>query len=70
MARDYGKEYRTYHSKPTQIKRRASRNAARKKVLNGRKSSLDVDHKDRNPKNNSRGNLRLVKRSQNRGRNK
>ncbi len=70
MARDYGKEYRTYHGKPTQIKRRASRNAARRKVLNGRNSSLDVDHKDRNPRNNSRSNLRLVKRGQNRGRNK
>ena len=70
MARDYGKEYRTYHGKPTQIKRRASRNAARRKVLNWRKSSLDVDHKDRNPRNNSRGKLRLVKRGQNRGRNK
>ena len=70
MARDYGKEYRTYHGKPAQNKRRASRKAARKKVLNGRKSSLDVDHKDRNPRNNSRGNLRLTKRSQNRGRNK
>ena len=70
MARDYAKEYRTYHGKPAQIKRRAYRNAARRKVLNGRKSSLDVDHKDRNPRNNSRGNLRLTKRSQNRGRNK
>ena len=70
MARDYGSEYRNYHSKPKQKKRRAARNTARKRVLNGRKSSLDVDHKDRNPRNNSRGNLRLVRRGQNRGRNK
>jgi hypothetical protein len=70
MARDYAKEYREYHSKPAQIKRRSARNTARKKVLGGRKSSLDVDHKDRNPRNNSRSNLRLVNKSQNRGRNK
>ena len=69
MARDYGSEYRNYHSKPKQKKRRAARNTARKRVLNGRKSSLDVDHKDRNPRNNSRSNLRLVSKSRNRSRN-
>lgn len=30
MARDYAKEYREYHAKPEQIKRRAQRNAARR----------------------------------------
>jgi len=69
MPRDYRKEYDRYHSKPKQIKRRASRNSARKKVLNGRKSTSDVDHKDRNPMNNSRKNLRLSSRSRNRSRN-
>lgn len=68
MPRNYSKEYSDYHSKPKQIKRRASRNAARKKVLNGRKSSKDVDHRDGNPMNNSRKNLRLTARSQNRAR--
>ena len=66
MPRNYSKEYSDYHSKPKQIKRRASRNAARKKVLNGRKSSKDVDHRDGNPMNNTRKNLRLTARSQNR----
>ena len=65
MPRNYSKEYSDYHSKPKQIKRRASRNAARKKVLNGRKSSKDVDHRDGNPMNNTRKNLRLTPRSQN-----
>jgi hypothetical protein len=32
MARDYKKEYRDYQGKPEQIKRRAQRNAARKKL--------------------------------------
>ena len=68
MPRDYAKEYRTYQGKPKQIKRRASRNAARRKVLNGRKSSMDVHHKDGNPMNNSRSNLRLTSRSKNRAR--
>ena len=68
MPRNYSKEYSDYHSKPKQIKRRASRNAARKKVLNGRKSSKDVDHRDGNPMNNTRKNLRLTARSQNRAR--
>jgi len=67
-ARNYRREYDTYQGKPSQIKRRASRNSARRKVLNGRKSSKDVDHKDRNPMNNSRKNLRLVSKSRNRSR--
>ena len=33
MARDYGREYRTYHAKPAQKKRRAERNAARAKAM-------------------------------------
>ena len=68
MPRNYAKEYREYQGKPKQIKRRSSRNSARRKVLNGRKSSKDVDHKDGNPMNNSRGNLRLTSRSKNRAR--
>jgi hypothetical protein len=31
--------------------------------------SRDVDHKDRNPRNNSSANLRMQSRSKNRGRN-
>ena len=56
MARDYKKEYREYHSKPKQKKRRAGRNKARRimkmlgRVRKG--DGKDVDHKDRNPENN------------------
>ena len=32
MARDYKKEYRDYHAKPEQKKRRAQRNKARRKA--------------------------------------
>ena len=68
-ARNYRKEYDNYQGKATQIRRRSARNSARRKVLNGRKSTKDVDHKDRNPMNNSRKNLRLVSKSRNRSRN-
>ena len=33
MARDFKKEYREYHSKPKQVKRRAERNAARRLLV-------------------------------------
>ena len=71
--RNYKKEYENYHSKPTQRKRRSSRNKARRKVakaLGKRKiRGKDVDHKDRNPLNNSRKNLRISSKSRNRSRN-
>jgi hypothetical protein len=69
--RDYAKEYREYHSKPEQIKRRASRNAARRlmiqKGLARKGDGKDVDHKNRNPLDNSRANLRIVSKKTNRG---
>jgi hypothetical protein len=67
MARDYRSEYDNYHSTTKQKRRRAGRNTARRRVLKGRKSRLDVDHVDRNPMNNSRKNLRLSTRKRNRG---
>ncbi len=73
MPRDYKREYETYHSKPEQKKRRAGRNAARRKMAAAGKvrkgDGKDVDHKDRNPKNNSKGNLRVQSKSKNRSRN-
>ena len=67
MARDYRSEYDNYHSTTKQKRRRAGRNTARRRVLKGKKSRLDVDHVDRNPTNNSRKNLRLSTRKRNRG---
>tara|TARA_Y100000004_G_scaffold171096_1_gene206728 strand:- start:199 stop:483 length:285 start_codon:yes stop_codon:yes gene_type:complete len=73
--RDYDKEYKRDHKSSSDKKDRASRNAARKKVIdyykkNGKSvpKNKDVDHKDQNPRNNSSKNLRLMDRSKNRGR--
>ena len=72
--RNYKKEYSNYHARPEQRKRRSSRNKARRKALKlYGKSKLfnkDVDHRDRNPMNNSRGNLRIQSKRHNRSRNK
>ena len=69
--RDYKEEYREYHGKPEQIKRRAARVKARRyKERNGethKGDSRDVDHKDGNPLNNKPENLRMRSRSENRG---
>lgn len=72
MPRNYKKEYAEYHSKPEQIKRRAQRNAARRKLKKAGVdvAGKDVDHKDRNTANNSRKNLRVQSKKANRGRNK
>ena len=70
--RDYKSEYNNYHSKPDQKKNRAGRNGARRIMKKKYGNSIlgrDVDHKDRNPRNNSRGNLRLQSKSFNRSRN-
>ena len=72
--RDYKKEYRDYHGKPEQIKRRAKRVTARRKLARqGRVrkgDGKDVDHKDGNPMNNSEKNLRVQEKSTNRSNNK
>ena len=66
--RNYKKEYANYHSKPKQIKRRASRNAARAimakkgKVTKG--DGKDVHHTTGNPMNNKK--LSVKSRSANR----
>lgn len=73
MARDYGKEYREYHSKPEQKKNRAERNAARRELTREGKvhkgDRLDVDHKKpiRSGGTNAKSNLRVIPRSKNRG---
>lgn len=66
--RNYAKEYRDYHGTPEQLANRSSRNKARRKlVADGvNVKGKDVDHKDGNPKNNSRSNLQPLSKSANR----
>ena len=70
--RDYKKEYREYHAKPEQKKRRAARNTARAQAVKKHgKAALrgkDVDHKDYNPRNNSSKNKRIISSKANRSR--
>ena len=68
--RDYKREYAIYHGKPEQIKRRAGRNAARRKAVAAGKAKKgdgkDVHHKDGNTLNNSSSNISVISRSKNR----
>jgi len=72
--RNYKKEYREYHSKSIQKKRRAGRNNIRRKYVKkygkDKLKGKDIDHKDHNPLNNGSGNVRLRDKSDNRGDNK
>ena len=61
--RNYRKEYDNYHSKPEQKKKRSSRNKANR--IKGVKGK-DVDHKDGNPMYNSKSNLTVKDKSNNR----
>ena len=74
MARDYKKEYENYHKKPEQRRRNDARKAARrlmvKKHGKAKLAGKDIDHKDRNPRNNAQSNLRIQSKKVNRGRNK
>jgi len=64
---------RKYNAKPENKKIRAARNAARrlleKEGLVKKGDGKDVDHKDGNPLNNSRKNLRVQHKRRNRRRN-
>lgn len=57
-------EYDAYHGKAEQIKRRSARNKARRKAKC--KKGQEVHHKDMNPKNNKRSNLKCVSKKTNR----
>lgn len=67
-SRDYAAEYRDYHGKPAQIKERAQRNAARRKLGLKPGDGKEADHKNpiSNGGSNADRNLRAVKRSTNR----
>ena len=68
--RDYKREYKVSHSSPEEKKKRASRNAARSNMEKAGKvrkgDGKDVDHRNSNPKDNSKGNLRVQSKSANR----
>ena len=70
MTRNYKEEYKNYQGKPEQKKRRAMRNKVRRlmekagKVQKG--DGKDVHHKDGNPLNTNKSNLKIMSRSKNR----
>jgi hypothetical protein len=59
-----------YNSKPEQKKRRAARNAARRKMIKAGKAKKgdgkDVAHLNNNPHDNKAGNLRMQSKAKNR----
>jgi hypothetical protein len=61
--RNYAREYKNYQGLPKSIKERASRNKARKIMVDkhGEKACKNkhIDHKDHNPLNNKLSNLRI-----------
>ena len=65
MARDYKREYATYHSKPEARKKRARANRARRKLGLKKGDPRDAGHINRNGGNSS-SNIRAQSRSANR----
>ena len=72
MARNYKREYALSGAKPNEKKNRASRNKIRRKLTRTgavrKGDGKDIDHIDKNPRNNSRGNIRVVAKKVNRAR--
>jgi len=70
MARNYRSEYDNYQGTTKQKKRRAQRNKERRKAIRKGRVSLgdgvDLDHKDGNPFNHSKSNVRKQSKSTNR----
>lgn len=70
-AEGYRHEYERWGGTEEAKKDRASRNAARRYAISrgmvSKGSNRDIDHKNSNPRDNSKGNLRVVSRSTNRG---
>ena len=68
--RDYKKEYEKFQSSSSSKKDRVKRNKLRRLFLKLKKvkkgDNKDIDHKDGNPQNNSKKNIRVVSRSTNR----
>ena len=68
MARDYKREYkvRSQEDRDNRSYRRRARSLHQKKLGIKKLRGKDVDHKDKNPRNNSRKNLRVRSKSKNR----
>ena len=68
MARDYKKEYRTYHGKPSQVAKRSKRNQARRAAGLATGNPNEVDHRRPLSKGgtNAKKNLRVVSKATNR----
>jgi hypothetical protein len=72
--RNYAEEYRQYHKKPEQVRRRAARNASRSKMVALGKvkkgDGKDVDHVNHNPHDRRSRNLRVLSKAANRAKNR
>ncbi len=70
--RDYKAEYKAFHGKPKEIKRRTERGKSRAIMIKRRGAAAlrgkDVDHKDRNTANMAPKNLRVQTKKANRSR--
>ena len=71
MSRDYKREYKVRSKKDRDNRqyRRLARRLMQKKLGIKRLRGKDIDHKDKNPRNNSRKNLRIRSKSYNRSHN-
>ncbi|MDC0248044.1 HNH endonuclease [Pelagibacteraceae bacterium] len=69
--RDYKREYaiRSKKDRDNRQHRRVARRLLQKRLGIKRLRGKDVDHKDKNPRNNSRKNLRVQSKSKNRSNN-
>ncbi len=68
--RNYKREYRKFHSSTAAKKDRASRNKVRRAALKSgavrKGDGKDIDHRNGNPRDNRKSNLRVVSRKRNR----
>lgn len=68
--RNYKNEYRRYHSSAAARAERSSRNKARRSMMKAgqvkKRDGKDVHHKDKNPLNNAKRNLSVMRRAANR----
>ena len=73
MPRNYKREYELYHSKPKQKRRRAQRNAARRKMEKAGRvrkgDGKDIDHSNHNTGDNGSKNLKVMSKGRNRAKN-